>query len=85
MFQLFVKWDLKVELLYSILKNFLTELTSKFPGPQLVQVLSFLQDLKENSNTGQLRTIIEEGKILKVFEGIGVLQIYQSLKTITLK
>ena len=41
--------------------NFLTELNTEFLGPQLVQVLSFVQDLKENSNTGQLGTIIEEG------------------------
>ena len=53
--------------------NFLTELNAEFPGPQLVQVLSFVQDLKENSNTGQLGTIIEEGTNLKVFEEIGVL------------
>ena len=32
--------------------NFLRELNPEFPGPQLVQVFSFVQDLKENSNTG---------------------------------
>ena len=65
--------------------NFLTELNAEFPGPQRVQVLSFVQDLIENSNTGQLETIIEEGKNQKVFEDIGVLRTYQSLKTETLK
>ena len=68
--------------------NFLTELNSEFPGPQLVLVLSFVQDLKENNNTGPLEKIIKEGKngnYRKIFEDIGVLQTNSSIKSESFK
>ena len=68
--------------------QFLRELNAEFPGPQLVLVLDFLQDLKETHKTDQLEKIIEEGRsgnYRRVFEDLEVFQTNHSTKTKTLK
>ena len=64
--------------------NFLSELNAEFPGPQLVMVLGFVQDLKETGKTDKIGQIIEEGRngnYRNVFEDLGVLQTNHRTKT----
>ena len=56
--------------------NFLIKVNAEFSGPELVLVLGFVENFKNNSNTEKLTKVIEDsqnGSYRNWFENIGVL------------